>query len=83
MPSPRATSGASTCAPLDGSGPDVPSDHEFAGLAASLHWSPDGQTIIVNHHFYPGTWLIDADRGATRQASWTDPGYTAWQRLAP
>ncbi len=70
-------------APLDGSGPDVPSDHEFGGLAASLHWSPDGKTIIVNHHYYPGTWLIDVDGGATRQASWTDPGYAAWQRLAP
>ena len=69
--------------PFDGAGTDVTTDHEFRGPAASMHWSPDGKTIIVNHHFFSGTWFIEADDGATRQASWTDPGYTAWQRLAP
>ena len=68
---------------LDGTRPDVASDQEFTGAAASLQWSPDGRTVVVNHHFFPGTWLIDANAGTTRQASWTDPGYSAWQRLAP
>ena len=69
--------------PLDGAGPDVITDHDFYGAAASLHWSPDGRTIIVNHHYFPGTWLIDPEGGPSRQASWTDPGYATWQRTAP
>jgi Tol biopolymer transport system component len=68
--------------PLDGIGPDVTTDHEFEGFAASLRWSPDGELVVVNHHYYPGSWLIDPDGGPARQAGWTDPGYSAWQRLA-
>jgi Tol biopolymer transport system component len=68
--------------PLDGSGEDVELDEEFVGGAASLRWSPDGRLLVVNHHFYPGTWLLDPDGGPARQASWTDPGFAAWQRTA-
>ena len=68
---------------LDGTGTDVTTDHEFLGGAAAFRWSPDGRQLIVNHHYFPGTWLVDADTGAVRQADWTDPGYAAWQRLAP
>ena len=60
-----------------------PTDHEFVGGAASLRWSPDGTLLIVNHHYYPGTWLIDPAGGPVRQAAWTDPGFSAWQRVAP
>lgn len=68
--------------PIDGSGPDIATDHEFGGAGASLRWSPDGQLLIVNQHYYLETWLIDPDGGPVRQASWTDPGYSVWQRLA-
>jgi Tol biopolymer transport system component len=68
--------------PIDGSGTDVTTDHEFLGAGAAFRWSPDGRLLIVNQHYYLETWLIDPDGGPARQASWTDAGYTAWQRLA-
>jgi len=68
---------------LDGSEPDVVLDHEFTGLAATLHWSPDGKLLVVNHHFFPATWLLDPNGGPDRQALFTDPGFSEWQRLAP
>ena len=68
--------------PIDG-GQDLATDHEFYGGAATFRWAPDGRQIIVNHHFYPGTWLVDPDGGPVRQAAWTDPGFTAWQRTSP
>ena len=68
--------------PIDGSGTDVTTDHEFLGAGAAFRWSPDGRLLIVNQHYYLETWLIDPDGGPARQASWTDAGYTAWERLA-
>jgi len=67
---------------IDGTGTDLATDHEFVGGAASIRWLPDGKLLIVNHHYFPGTWLVDAGDGSVRQASWTDPGYTSFQRLA-
>jgi Tol biopolymer transport system component len=68
--------------PIDG-GQDLAIDHEFVGLAATLRWSPDGRTVIVNHHVFPGTWLLDPNGGPAREAPWTDPGFSAWQRNSP
>ena len=48
-----------------------------------LRWSPDGRTVIVNHHFFPATWLLDPNGGPARLAPWTDPGFSAWQRNSP
>jgi Tol biopolymer transport system component len=70
-------------APLDGSAQPVETGATFGGTAAAFGWSPDSESIIVTHHFYKGTWLYPADGGPGRQASWTDPGANAWQRLAP
>jgi Tol biopolymer transport system component len=68
--------------PIAGTGPEVTSDL-FNGGASAFRWSPDGKLVVVNQHYYPGTWLVEADSGNTRKAPWTDPGYTSFQRMAP
>ena len=67
---------------LDGTGPVVKTGPEFEGAAATLRWSPDGKELIVNHHWYGETWLLDPGGGSERRATWTDPGYVAYQRVA-
>jgi Tol biopolymer transport system component len=67
---------------MNRSGPEITSDRLVEGGASSYRWSPDGTLLIVNQHYYPGTWLVDTATGKTRKAQWTDPGYAAFQRLA-
>jgi Tol biopolymer transport system component len=68
---------------LDGSAESVETGATFPGIAASFSWSPDGNQLIVTHHFSKETWLFDADGGPGQRATWTDPGSNAWQRVAP
>jgi Tol biopolymer transport system component len=68
---------------IDGSSDAVETGATFAGAAAAFRWSPDGEILIVTHHFSKETWLFDADGGPGQRATWTDPGSNAWQRLAP
>ena len=67
---------------MNGSGPETTSDRLVEGGASSYRWSPDGTLLVVNQHYYPGTWLVDAATGKARKAQWTDPGYAAFQRMA-
>jgi Tol biopolymer transport system component len=69
--------------PVDGSSDPVETGATFEGQAATFRWSPDGETLIVTHHYDKETWLFDADGGDGQRATWTDPGSNAWQRLAP
>jgi hypothetical protein len=70
-------------AAIDGKGSPVETGAEFLGGAATFRWSPDGHTIIVTQQFHKVTWLYPADGGPGRQLTWTDPGDSSWQRLAP
>ena len=68
---------------VDGIGPVTKTGPEYEGAGAIMRWSPDGTALVVNHHYWGQTWLLDPAGGRERQASWTDPGYAAFQRLAP
>jgi Tol biopolymer transport system component len=68
--------------PLGRNGPEVISSQTFCCGASTLRWSPDGKFVVVNQHYYPGTWLVDATSGVAAKANWIDPGYAAFQRLA-
>jgi Tol biopolymer transport system component len=68
---------------IDESSDPVETGANFVGQAATFRWSPDGETLIVTHHFDKQTWLFDADGSPGRLATWTDPGSNAWQRVAP
>ena len=69
--------------PIDGSAEATEIGAPFRGQAAAFRWSPDGESLIVTHHFYKETWLFDADGGPGTQMTWTDPGSLSWQRVAP
>lgn len=69
--------------PIDGSAEATEVDLPWGGQAAAFRWSPDGESLIVTHHFFKQTWLFDADGGPGTQMSWTDPGSLTWQRVAP
>ena len=69
--------------PIDGSAEPFETGAKFDGGAAAFRWSPDGESLIVTHHFYKATWLFDADSGPGQRATWTDAGANAWQRVAP
>jgi Tol biopolymer transport system component len=69
-------------ADVDGGGPALASDATFRGGAATYRWSPDGTTVIVTHHYWMKTYLVDAKTGKMREAAWQNPGYPTWQRLA-
>jgi len=66
---------------LGESGPPV-GVAEFDGGAASYAWSPDGRTIVVTHHYFRETWLVDIANKTKTKATWFDSGNPAWQRLA-
>jgi Tol biopolymer transport system component len=68
---------------IDGSSDPIETGASFEGQAATFRWSPDGETLIVTHHYDKQTWLFDADGGPGQPATWTDPGSNAWQRVAP
>jgi len=69
--------------PIDGDSTPVETGATFVGGAAAFRWSPDGESLIVTHHFFKETWLFDADGGPGTRVGWIDPGSNAWQRLAP
>jgi Tol biopolymer transport system component len=69
-------------ADVGGAGPTLSTEATFLGGAATYRWSPDGKTIIVTHHYWIETHLVDTATGAMREAPWLNPGYPTWQRLA-
>ena len=69
--------------PIDGSSEPVETGASFLGIAAGFRWSPDGNNLMVTHHYFRQTWLFDADGGPGTLMTWTDPGSLTWQRMAP
>ena len=69
--------------PIDGSSEPVETGASFLGIAAGFRWSPDGNNLMVTHHYFRQTWLFGADGGPGTLMTWTDPGSLTWQRMAP
>lgn len=69
-------------AAIDGKGAPLETQATFRGGAATYRWSPDGKTIIVTHHYWMQTYLVDATTGEMSETPWQNPGYPTWQRLA-